>query len=94
MALSGLVLCTVTVEGAEQWAEQVIIGNERNIGDGRCPGLGAWRGRGSSACWGSSAPTICNPIRPEPELPPASSTASTGCWSHVERSEQWPWRHP
>ena len=47
MALSGLVLCTVTVEEAEQWAEQVIIGNERNIGDGRCPGWG--RGGGGAA---------------------------------------------
>ena len=79
--------CALSLE-----AEQVIIGKERNIGDGRCPELGAGRGRGSSACWWpcSSAPTICNPIRPEPELSPAS----TGWWSHVEQSEQWPcWRH-
>ena len=82
--------CALSLE-----AEQVIIGKERNIGDGRCPERGAWRGRGrgSSACWWpcSTAPTICNPIRPEPELSPAS----TGWWSHVEQSEQWPcWRHP
>ena len=42
MALSGPVLCTVTVEEAEQ----VIIGKERNIGDGRCPELGAGAGAG------------------------------------------------
>ena len=36
--------CALSLE-----AEQVIIGKERNIGDGRCPELGAGRGGGGAA---------------------------------------------